>query len=227
MTVGRDEYDTYQDPPATPAAGGAPHDAKPRGIRWAAILLGIVALLVGVWLVSTGLPRWLTRPDADTPATVGDEASGPTAETRRIQATLFYVADDGVSLAPTSRNVAYGSTPVEQARMLVEAQLAHPPEGLVSAIPEGTTVRGVFLTDAREAYVDLGGAIVSGHPGGSLDEALTVYTLVNVLTVNLPEVTAVQLLVEGREVDSLRGHIDLRAPLGRATDWIQKGPTPP
>lgn len=221
MTIGQDDT-----PDATPASSGAaPHGSHPRphAARWAVLALGTAALLVGVWLVSVGLPGWLTQPDAGTSS--ADDVTGGAVESRRIQATLFYVAEDGTALLPTSRNVLYGATPVEQARRLVEAQVAAPPEGLVSAIPAGTTVRGVFLTDAQEAYVDLGGAIVSGHSGGLLDEALTVYAIVNALTVNLPEVTAVQILIEGREVDSLRGHIDLRAPLGRATDWIQKGPS--
>jgi len=85
----------------------------------------------------------------------------------------------------------------------------------------------VFLSDRNEAYVDLGGGIVQNHPGGSLNEALTVYAIVNALTTNLPEIDAVQLLIEGREVDTLRGHIDLRAPLQRGTDWIQKGTSAP
>lgn len=199
--------------------------SRPSGRRWPVFVLGALALAVGVWLVSAGLPRWLTQPGVELTST-GDTTTGD-ADTRRIQATLFYVADDGVTLSPTSRNVPYGATPAEQARRLVEAQVATPPEGLVSPVPAGTTVRAVFLTDTREAYVDLGGAIRTAHGGGSLDEALTVYAIVNVLTVNLPEVTAVQILVDGREVDSLRGHIDLRAPLNRANDWIQKGsPTP-
>jgi hypothetical protein len=219
MTIGQDET-----PDATPATSGAAPQgapARPHAARWVVLALGAAALLVGVWIVSVGLPGWLTQPDAGTSS--ADDVTGGTVESRRIQATLFYVAEDGTALVPTSRTVLYSATPVEQARRLVEAQVAAPPEGLVSAIPAGTTVRGVFLTDAQEAYVDLGGAIVSGHSGGLLDEALTVYSIVNALTVNLPEVTAVQILIEGREVDSLRGHIDLRAPLGRATDWIQKG----
>lgn len=198
---------------------------KPPARRWLVFALGALGLAVGVWLVSTGLPRWFTPTGVELTST-GD-ATTVDADTRRIQATLFYVADDGVTLAPTSRNVPYGATPADQARRLVEAQVAAPPDGLISAVPAGTTVRAVFLTDAREAYVDLGGAIRSAHPGGSLDEALTVYAIVNVLTVNLPEITAVQILVDGREVDSLRGHIDLRAPLGRANDWIQKGSSTP
>jgi hypothetical protein len=218
VTIGDDERPdaTDPDPAATPARPGAK--------RWTMLAIGGAGLVLGVWLVSTGLPTWLTRPDAATTTTDG---TGGDAESRRIQATLFYIADDGTTLVATSRNVVYGATPVEQARRLVEAQVADPPNGLVSPIPSGTTVRAVFLTDAREAYVDLGGSIVSGHSGGSLDEALTVYAIVNALTVNLPEVTAVQILIEGREVDSLRGHVDLRAPLRKATDWIQKGPATP
>jgi hypothetical protein len=193
--------------------------------RWPLFVLGILSLALGAWIVSVGLPRWFTPLDVET--TVTEEAVTDEADSRRIQATLYYVADDGVSLAPTNRTVSYGATPAEQARRLIEAQVAAPPDGLVSPVPAGTTVRAVFLTDTHEAYVDLGGAIRSGHPGGALDEALTVYAIVNALTVNLPEITAVQILVDGREVDSLRGHIDLRAPLGRANDWIQKGTSAP
>lgn len=195
------------------------------GARWVAGVLGAIALVTGVWLVATRLPGWLTQPGDGT--VVGGTSTIGEGETRRIQATLFYVSDDGTTLMPTSRNVLYGATPVEQARRLVEAQVAPPPEGLVSAIAPGTTVRAVFVTDAQDAYVDLGGDVVNGHSGGSLDEALAVYAIVNAVTVNLPEIRAVQILVEGREVDSLRGHLDLRAPLTRANDWIQKGPSPP
>jgi hypothetical protein len=31
-------------------------------------------------------------------------------------------------------------------------------------------------------------------------------------------------LIDGQEVDTLAGHMDLRFPLGKALDWIQKGP---
>ena len=84
-------------------------------------------------------------------------------------------------------------------------------------------MRAVFLTSRGEAYVDLSREIVSGHPGGSLEEALTVFTVVNALTVNLPTVTAVQILVDGKAVDTLAGHIDLRHPLGHSLKWVRKG----
>jgi hypothetical protein len=46
---------------------------------------------------------------------------------------------------------------------------------------------------------------------------------VNALTVNLPDITAVQLLVDGRDVDTLAGHLDLRRPMAQNTAWIKKG----
>ena len=76
--------------------------------------------------------------------------------------------------------------------------------------------------------MDLSGEVATAHSGGSLDELLSVYAVVDALTVNLPAVTAVQLLVDGREVDTLAGHVDLRRPLPKSTRWIQEaGAAPP
>ncbi len=209
-------------PPLAPAAPPTSASWLPsRGQLWGLAGLGLAVLLFGVWLVSSRLPRILTTPEGGAPA---EDAAPAVTETRRIQAALFYVSDDGTSLMPVSREVVYGATPVEQARRILEAQIAPPPEGRLSAIPAGTALRSVYLTGTGDAYVDLGGAIVSGHTGGSLDEALTVYAIVNALAANLPGVSTVQILIEGQEVDSLVGHLDLRHPIGRALDWVRKGP---
>src|SRR6185503_16122266 len=103
------------------------------------------------------------------------------------------------------------------------AAVEPPPEGKRSAIPAGTTVRAVFLGAGGQAYIDLGGPIVSGHSGGTLDEALAVYAIVNAVTFNLPSISAVQILVEGQQVDTLAGHLDLRYPLSKGLDWVRKG----
>jgi spore germination protein GerM len=90
----------------------------------------------------------------------------------------------------------------------------------VSAIPTGVALRDVFVTERGDAFVNLSADITAKHPGGSLLEVLTVYTLVNALTVNLPAITRVQILVEGKEVDTLAGHVDLRHPLAKSPEWI-------
>ena len=62
--------------------------------------------------------------------------------------------------------------------------------------------------------------LVSHGWPGSVSELLTIYTIVNALTVNLPTIKSVQLLVEGKEVDTLAGHIDLRQPIAQNPDLI-------
>jgi spore germination protein GerM len=118
-------------------------------------------------------------------------------------------------LVGVERDVPYAEAPVDQAREILNAQVAPVAAPLVSAVPPGTVVRALFLTEGGQAYVDLSRDVATAHPGGSLNEMLTIYTIVHALTFNLPAVTAVQLLVDGKEVDTLVGHVDLRRPLSK------------
>jgi hypothetical protein len=189
--------------------------------------LGASATALGVWLLTLWLPGWLMdRPGPSSSASAGSGAAagGEAGEARRISATLFYAAASGDVLIPVEQDVPYAAAPTDQARRIVERQLAAAPAGQVSPIPAGTTLRALFLTGRGEAYVDVSRDIVTGHPGGSLQEVLTIYAIVNALTVNLPDITAVQVLVDGHEVDTLVGHLDLRHPLRRGTRWVQRTP---
>jgi len=196
--------------------------------RRIAIAAFVVFGLAAGWALFVGLPRWYASRQAQVqaqtqaPATPAP-AAAPGVAVRKIAATLYYVADDGMALAPVQRDVPYGATVADQARAIVEAQLAAPGAAtppLVSAIPPEVKLRDVYLTERGDAFVDLSAEIVSKHPGGSLDEIFTVYSIVNALTVNLPAITRVQILVDGKEVDTLAGHVDLRHPLAKSLDWV-------
>ena len=114
----------------------------------------------------------------------------------------------------------YGASPAEQARALVEAQLQAAPAPLAQAIAEGTRVRQIFVAEDGTAFVDLSKEAVTNHRGGSLDELFAVYAIVNAVTVNLPAIKSVQILIDGQEVDTLAGHVDLRHPLARNLRWV-------
>jgi len=209
-----DATPTPQPSPATPAHGGG----SQRGL-WTAIAIGAALIALGVWLVFAKLPDFLSRePDATAGAPV---ARG--SDAKKIQATLFYVSDDGSELVPVNREVLYGATPGEQAKHILDVQVQPAPEGYASSIAAGTSVRAVFVTERGEAYVDLSPEAAAAHTGGALNEALAVFAIVNALTTNLPTVTSVQILLDGKEVDSLAGHVDLREPLTRTPNWVRKG----
>jgi spore germination protein GerM len=177
---------------------------------------GLAALLaVGLIVLFFVGPRWLTT---TAPAEPG--AAIPAAEVRKIRARLLYVAPDGISLVAIEQEVMYGEGTAEQAKQIIEAQLAAPKPPLVSAIPIGTRLKTVFLTPRGEAYVDLSPEVRANHPGGTTNEILTAYALVSALTLNLPAITGVQILIDGKEIDTLAGHLDLRRPLDQDGRWI-------
>jgi germination protein M len=186
--------------------------------------LGWIALVVfaalAAWTLFVGLPRLYTARKAATAAAAAVAAAPQPAGSpvRKITATLFYVSEDGMNLTPMQREVPFAAAVADQARTIIEAQLAPAPP-LVAAIPAETKLRDVFITERGDAFVDLSGEISSKHSGGSLDEIFTVYTIVDALTVNLPAIKRVQILVDGKEVDTLAGHVDLRHPLAKSLEW--------
>jgi spore germination protein GerM len=180
---------------------------------------GLAAILAfGLALLLLLGPRWLATTPAEAPAPNTSTAT-PT-DVRKIRARLFYVDEQGTGLAGVEQEVVYGEGTVEQARHIIEAQLAAPSPPLASAIPEGTRLRTVFFTKTGDMYVDLSGEVRQNHPGGTTNEVLTVYAIVSALTSNLPAVTGVQILVDGKEVETLAGHLDLRRPIEQDLKWI-------
>ena len=186
--------------------------------RRLAIPIAIAALaIVSGWVLFVGLPRWY----APKPTAPAAAAPPPVNAERKITATLYYVSDDGSELIGVQREVPFGEPVLEQARRIIEAQIAPAAQPLASAVPAGTTLRSLYLTDKGEAFVDMSVEMRTKHPGGALDELLTVYTIVNVLTVNLPAIQRVQILIDGREADTLVGHVDLRHPLQKQLKWVK------
>lgn len=183
--------------------------------QWIAGLVTAILAVVFAVALMTALDRLLTQP---TPADPSTAAPPPTpAEAPavpKIKATLFFASEDGWHLVPVEREVPLAEGAVAQARAVLEAQLsAEAPAPLISTIPKGATLRGIFVSDRNEVFVDLDPVIRTSHPGGTQQELMTVYTIVNTLLTNLPGLQEVQILIGGQEVDTLAGHVDLRRPL--------------
>src|SRR5262245_33575116 len=187
------------------------------------LVVGAVAVALG-WALMAGLSRVLrdtsgAAPSADAPPPQTTPAPQPPVP--KIKATLFFGSEDGRSLVPGEQEIPMAEGKVAQARALVEAQRTMvPPEPLAPTVPAGSKLRGLYVSERNEAFVDLDPAVRDNHPGGSMNELFTVYTIVNALTTNLPELQSVQLLIDGREVDTLAGHVDLRRPLRKNESLI-------
>jgi hypothetical protein len=63
------------------------------------------------------------------------------------------------------------------------------------------------------ALIDLGDEVAKTLPGGSYSEMTAVYSIVNTIALNFPRIKLVKLMLNGKDVETLRGHLDLSAPL--------------
>lgn len=181
----------------------------------ALVVLVIVAL---AWMVAAIAPR---MPAHNTPPAPSPATPVPAGPERKITATLYYISEDGLSMPGVQREVPFADSIADQARRIVETQLAGAPAPYASPVPAGTSLRALFIGQRGEAFVDLAGDVRTKHPGGALFELFTIYSIVDALTVNLPAITRVQILIDGKEVDTLAGHVDLRHPLQKSLKWTE------
>lgn len=100
-------------------------------------------------------------------------------------------------------------------------QLIAGPESseLSPTIPEEVELESFEIRN-KIAYIDFNRALIENHWGGSAGEILTVYSIVNTMTA-FEEIDAVKILVEGNDMDSLAGHMDLSEPLSRDESIIE------
>lgn len=180
---------------------------------WLKAGAAVATLVLLAWGATRLLERMIDPPvePIAAPSAV-PPAAETAAETAHIRATLFVGSSDGTSLATVQREVPLAADPVAQGRQILLALLQPAPSPYVSLIPAGTMLRAFYIADG-DAFVDLSPELSSAHPGGSFTELLTVQAIVQTVTSNLPSARRVQILIDGMEVDTLAGHVDLRRPL--------------
>jgi hypothetical protein len=195
--------------------------------RHANVLTGL-ALAGLLALVALTSPRWARylreplagapaaseelEPAAATPTEAAGKAEEPAAPERRISVKLFFEDPEQAGLVMEEREVLFSNDLARQIRVVLEQLIEGSRAGKLPPFPPETKVIEVFVTAWGTAYVDLSKEAALGV-GGSKDELLAVYAVVNSITTNFPAVARVQILVDDRPADTLAGHVDLSRPL--------------
>jgi spore germination protein GerM len=125
---------------------------------------------------------------------------------------LYFARRNSFFLSAEQRSVLHQNNPPGLAHAIVSALIKGPQKGLMNTIPAGTRLNALYIAPDGTCYVDLSAAVGKNHPGGSKSELLTVYSMVNSLVLNVPEVETVQILIDGNEAPTLAGHIDMQLP---------------
>ncbi len=126
---------------------------------------------------------------------------------------LYFADKENSFLIAEERVLFHSADPVEFGKIIIKALIDGPQKGLMRTIPVGTMLRAFYITQDGTAYADITKTIKERHPGGTKTEIITIYSIVNSLILNISEINAVKILIEGCESTTLTGHIDLNLPL--------------
>ena len=141
-----------------------------------------------------------------------DVQSAELKQSDRSVVHLYFAYKDIAFLASEERVVVHSGDIIEFGKSIIDALIKGPKRELMRTIPIGTALRAFYATPDGTAIVDLTQNAADKHPGGSNSEMLTIYSIVNSLILNIPEVKTVKILIEGREPMTLAGHVDIRFP---------------
>lgn len=140
----------------------------------------------------------------------------------KIEVVLFFLSEKDTYLHSEKREIDAGVSVVRQAKLAVEELLKGSQLGYISPFPPETKLIELHVTRGGVAYVDFSKDIVEKHLSGSSAEISTIYSVVNSLAYNFDSIKRVFILIEGREKETLGGHISLSRPFLPLYDLIAK-----
>ena len=137
---------------------------------------------------------------------------GHSSRREKWVATLSFTDANERFLEPEKRRIPKEKDTAGRARELVKALLDRSKTKLVNTFPPKTELQHVRIEGGGRAYISLNKNLIRKHPKGSASEMATIYSLTNTLTTNIPVIKEVVLQVDGKELESIGGHIDTRRP---------------
>ena len=129
---------------------------------------------------------------------------------------LYFSTSDAMYLDTEYRTVKGRNIYLETVKALIEGPIT---SDLTKTIPDGVEVLNISKNNDT-IQVDFSEEIITNHWGGSSGEILTVYSIVNTLT-QFEGIKKIKILVDGKEVETLVGHMDLSVPIETNQDIIK------
>jgi len=175
------------------------------------LLYAFLAILLALGVV-VARKFLLTPPPAPVPSATPEEAL------QQREVLLYFATADGTGLESETREIEDCLVEEECLRATIQALVDGPDGDLVAVVPPSALVQRISVEGAT-VTVGFSREFVTGHPGGSMTELLTVYALANTLAANFPHLRQVRILIDGAPVETLKGHVDLREPIPADFDF--------
>jgi hypothetical protein len=158
---------------------------------------------------------------AEAVADVEGETPPVATPLRPVRVRVYFPSAEATELVAEPRDIFDTVSPVDRAKQILSDLIGGPEEqAAIPAMLRSVRLRQVYVLDDGTAYADFSSELRDLSGGGSAQELLTVFAIVNSLALNVREIVRVGILIDGVEVDTLSGHLDLRRPLAPRTDLI-------
>ncbi len=181
-------------------------------LRAYVLLVVLLAVLVAGFSYLRALGRRIffeTPPREEAARTQLSEVALQSASAPNQSVTLYFLSFDKKQLVAETRQIAMATGDTDRIRQILLALIEGSHLGYSRPLPPSTEVRAVFLTPEGTAYVDFSNDALTNFTPGITSETLALYSIVNSLAANVPEVKRVKVLINGQEVETLDGHADL------------------
>jgi len=164
------------------------------------LLLGVIVGYLAGWFMQQAQP-----PAERIPIVLEEELPE-----REVQ--LYFVEPEGRFLQPEARLIAGCEEDSDCIRSMLEALRAGSQQGLLPVLPSETGILEIELENDL-VRINFSRHLSDFHPGGSLSELLTVYSLSNSLSENFPYLRQALILIDGQVQQTLKGHVRIDQPV--------------
>jgi len=147
---------------------------------------------------------------------ISKNQTGLAGSTREV--TLFF--DNAGVLKPEIRDIPRNKYIEFEIRAVIE-QLIGGSTNYGRTVPQNAKINRVFVDSRNIVYLDFNSRLIKDHPGGITCEILTVASITRTIFANF-DTLGVQILSDGKEMETLAGHLDTKHPLtrGEVQKWI-------
>jgi spore germination protein GerM len=140
----------------------------------------------------------------------------------RKEVLLYFSDSEGEYLIGEKREILKKNEVKEEAKETITELIKGPEGKLIPTLPPRTKLLTLQINDTGVARVNFNPALSKDHPGGSSAEMMTVYSIVNSLALNFPQIKRVQILIDGKSIETITGHLSLRQPVSPKPDLIRR-----
>jgi spore germination protein GerM len=141
---------------------------------------------------------------------------------KKREVLLYFSDREGEYLMGEKREIIKKNQVKEEARETISELIKGPKGKLIPTLPPRTKLLTLQITDVGVANVNFNSVLSMDHPGGSTAEMMTVYSIVNSLAINFPQIKRVQILIDGKPIESIAGHLSLKQPIPPKPDLIKR-----